>query len=223
MHLILFSSSYEILWKIRIVRPASWCPACSVRKTSRMQESTWKRASQKAIEHRYYWEKPDSIFRKSWSRHRQSIQRNAAALIQTKRSHCSRKRKWLICKRYLIVLPLYVVRNFERMKFHHLQEIILGCNKTSHRLFLIPSLFIFTRIFAPLILLIEVYLHVWAHRKNSRNTNANIYYRSPLHIITAQFCANCRNHSEMEQVSRLQDKRLQSWRQHIRDMARSMY
>lgn len=79
------------------------------------------------------------------------------------------------------------------------------------------------QICAPLIVFIEVALHVWAHRKNAKNTNANFYYRSPLHIVTAQFCAYCRNHSEMEQVSRLQDQRKKDWRIHLRDMAKSMY
>ena len=102
------------------------------------------------------------------------------------------------------------------------QQIILGCNKTSHRLFLIPSLFIFARLSAALMVVVEVCLHVWAHKKNTKNTNPNIYYRSPLHIVTSQFCALCRNQSEMDQVYKLQDKRNRSWRMHLKDMARTI-
>lgn len=79
------------------------------------------------------------------------------------------------------------------------------------------------RLWAPLIVIVEICLHVWAHKKNSRNTNENIYFRSPLHIATAQFCAICRNQTEMDQVSKLQDKRQQNWRLHLKDVAKSMY
>lgn len=92
----------------------------------------------------------------------------------------------------------------------------------SHRLFLIPSLFLCFRLCAPLIGIIEIALHVWAHKKNSKNTDENVYYRSPLHIVTSQFCAVCRNKSQMDQVSRLQEKR-RNWRLHFKNMARSMY
>lgn len=99
----------------------------------------------------------------------------------------------------------------------------MGYNKTSHRLFLIPSLFICFRLCAPLMAVIEICLHVWAHKKNARNTNANIYYRSPLHIMTSQFCAVCRNRSEMDQVSKLHVKRQQNWRHHFNHMAKTVY
>lgn len=72
-----------------------------------------------------------------------------------------------------------------------LQEIILGYNKTSHRLFLIPSLFIFPRLAAIIIMITEIALHVWSHSKNTRNANPKIYYRSPLHALTSQFCSLC--------------------------------
>ncbi|KAJ6633175.1 hypothetical protein Bhyg_16019, partial [Pseudolycoriella hygida] len=82
------------------------------------------------------------------------------------------------------------------------EEIILGCNKTSHRLFLIvASMFFFTRICAVLALLIELSMHIWAHKKNCRNSNPNIYYRSPLHIFTSQFCIVCRHESAMDQLT----------------------
>lgn len=71
------------------------------------------------------------------------------------------------------------------------QKIILGYNKTSHRLFLIPSLFIFPRIAAIILMVTEITLHVWSHSRNSRNANPKIYYRSPLHALTSQFCSLC--------------------------------
>jgi hypothetical protein len=90
-----------------------------------------------------------------------------------------------------------------------LQEIIIGSNKTSHRMFLIPSLFFFPRVAALLIVIIELILHVWAHRKNAKNLRPSThYYRSPLHSLTSQFCAICRQDSEMEKIWRLHDEQL---------------
>lgn len=102
----------------------------------------------------------------------------------------------------------------------YLQDIILGCNKTSHRLFLLPSFFLFFRLCAPVIEIIEIFLHVWAHKKNSQNTDENFYYRSPLHIVTSQFCAVCRNKKQMDQVSKLQDERMRNWRLHLKNVSR---
>jgi len=71
------------------------------------------------------------------------------------------------------------------------EKIILGYNKTSHRLFLIPSLFMFPGVAAIILMITEITLHVWSHSKNSRNVNPKIYYRSPLHALTSQFCSIC--------------------------------
>jgi len=104
------------------------------------------------------------------------------------------------------------------------EEIILGCNKTSHRLFLIvPSLFFFTRVVAVFAVLIELSMHVWAHKTNNKNLNPNIYYRSPLHIITSQFCIVCRHESSMDQVIKLQDQRNKHWRLSLKNVAKNIY
>ncbi|KAG4077477.1 hypothetical protein HA402_002904 [Bradysia odoriphaga] len=104
------------------------------------------------------------------------------------------------------------------------EEIILGCNKTSHRLFLIvASMFFFTRICAVLAVLIELSMHCWAHKKNSRNSNPNIYYRSPLHVFTSQFCIVCRHETSMDQVIKLQDQRSKHWRLNLKNVAKNIY
>jgi len=104
------------------------------------------------------------------------------------------------------------------------EEIILGCNKTSHRLFLIvASLFFFTRFMAVLVTLTELSMHCWAHKKNNQNSNPNIYYRSPLHIFTSQFCIVCRHESSMDQVIKLQDQRSKHWRLNLKNVAKNIY
>jgi len=104
------------------------------------------------------------------------------------------------------------------------EEIIFGCNKTSHRLFLIvASMFFFARICAVLAVLIELLIHVWAHKKNRCNINPNIYYRSPLHIFTSQFCIVCRHETAMDQVIKLQDQRNKHWRLSLKNVAKNIY
>ncbi|XP_037932564.1 uncharacterized protein LOC119667327 [Teleopsis dalmanni] len=79
-----------------------------------------------------------------------------------------------------------------------INEIVLGYNKSSHHLLLIPTLFFFNIYLALLLGIIEMFLHWWAHHKNGLNTNKQIYFRSPLHLLTSQFCAVCRSESEMD-------------------------
>lgn len=85
---------------------------------------------------------------------------------------------------------------------------MLGFNKTSHLLYLIPSLIFFFKITAFLLLFVEGILHFYAHKKNAYNTNPHIYYRTPLSIITEQFCVQCRTVREMERVSKIHSKTL---------------
>lgn len=84
-------------------------------------------------------------------------------------------------------------------------------------------MFFFTRICAVLAVLIELSIHVWAHKKNCRNLNPNIYYRSPLHIFTSQFCIVCRHESSMDQVIKLQDQRSKHWRLSLKNVAKNIY
>lgn len=103
-----------------------------------------------------------------------------------------------------------------------LQEIILGYNKTSHRLFLIPSLLFFPKFVAIMIVLIEVLLHVWAHSKNATNDNINIYYRSPLHPLTLQFCTLCREEVIEVQVNKMQEERFKKFHLNFNQVAANL-
>uniref|UniRef100_A0A1L8DA82 Putative conserved plasma membrane protein n=1 Tax=Nyssomyia neivai TaxID=330878 RepID=A0A1L8DA82_9DIPT len=108
---------------------------------------------------------------------------------------------------------VYTLTNKERV-IHLKEEIILGYNKTSHRMFLIPSLFFFFKLTAIFIIFIETLLHIWAHRRNARNTNPGIYFRSPMHVVSSQFCAICRSESSMKRVKMIQDERIRIRRLH---------
>ncbi|XP_063701717.1 uncharacterized protein LOC134831825 [Culicoides brevitarsis] len=102
------------------------------------------------------------------------------------------------------------------------EAIILGYNKTSHRMFFIPSLFMFPQLSAAILIVTEILLHIWAHRRNSKNTNDCIYYRSPLHALTSQFCGRCRQTMIQETVSELHDKRLRKYKSLWRYVSRSI-
>lgn len=113
----------------------------------------------------------------------------------------------------------YVTVNAARVNSFQ-KEIILGYNKTSHRLFLIPSLFFFFKTTALLLLFCELILHIWAHRKNRTNLNDGVYYRSPMHVISSEFCALCRHSKNMAEVSKIQDgRRAEKLRQITRNIS----
>lgn len=67
---------------------------------------------------------------------------------------------------------------------------------------------IYSRWFLVLLMIFEVILHVWAHRKNKLLKNASVYFRSPFHAISSEFCALCQNETCMYQVGKLQQKRM---------------
>ncbi|XP_073836272.1 uncharacterized protein [Musca autumnalis] len=77
-------------------------------------------------------------------------------------------------------------------------DIILGYNKSNYRMLLLPTLFFFNVYAALIVMILEIFFHFWAHFKNGVNMNKEVYYRSPLHVMTSQFCARCRSESEME-------------------------
>lgn len=103
-------------------------------------------------------------------------------------------------------IPPPVHHRIHRHRRHRKSFVTLGYNPT-HKLFLIPSLFFFFRITALVLLLCELILHIWAHRMNTRNTNDRIFYRSPLHLITGQFCAHCTSDVGMMKLGKIQDRR----------------
>ncbi|XP_078041315.1 uncharacterized protein LOC144472259 [Augochlora pura] len=64
------------------------------------------------------------------------------------------------------------------------------------------------RWFLPVIMFLEVALHVWAHHKNKSLKNASVYFRSPFHAISSEFCAICQNETCMDRVGKIQQIRM---------------
>lgn len=85
---------------------------------------------------------------------------------------------------------------------------------------LLPAI-IYFRWFLILLMILEVVLHVWAHRKNKLLKNASVYYfRSPFHAISSEFCALCQNETCMNRVKQMQQIRLHKFIQHCNYMKR---
>ncbi|XP_039965617.1 uncharacterized protein LOC126761703 [Bactrocera neohumeralis] len=79
-------------------------------------------------------------------------------------------------------------------------DIILGYQNQTYQLFLIPTLFCCSLGLFFIMLLCESILHCWAHKKNSLNISKIYYFRSPLHLVTSQFCTVCRRENEMKKI-----------------------
>ncbi|XP_011636133.1 uncharacterized protein LOC105426549 [Pogonomyrmex barbatus] len=67
---------------------------------------------------------------------------------------------------------------------------------------------IYFRWFLALLMIFEVILHVWAHHKNKTLKNTNVYFRSPFHDISAEFCALCQNETCMNRVGKMHQIRM---------------
>lgn len=73
---------------------------------------------------------------------------------------------------------------------------------------LLPTLFMWPGIATVGIAVLEVMVHMWAHRKNKRLGDSRVYYRSPMHIVASEFCALCRDQKDVDEITRIQDKRI---------------
>ncbi|XP_035908466.1 uncharacterized protein LOC118510581 [Anopheles stephensi] len=102
------------------------------------------------------------------------------------------------------------------------EEITVGYNSTAHLLFLLPLLCVTPKLFALVISFVEVMLHMWAHRKNSTNGNPDVYYRSPMHVVTRNFCELCRHERLMGRVGKLQDVRMKQMQNYFRKVTRNI-
>ncbi|KAL6421014.1 hypothetical protein ACFW04_013564 [Cataglyphis niger] len=67
---------------------------------------------------------------------------------------------------------------------------------------------IYFRWFLALLMLFEVTLHVWAHHKNKSLKDASVYFRSPFHDISAEFCALCQSETCMNRVGKMHQIRM---------------
>lgn len=81
-------------------------------------------------------------------------------------------------------------------------------------LVLLPTLFVWPGLATVAIAVLEVTIHMWAHRKNRKLAHSRVYYRSPMHIVASEFCALCRDQTASDKITQLQDKRAHRFKCH---------
>ncbi|XP_033223723.1 uncharacterized protein LOC117177251 [Belonocnema kinseyi] len=59
-----------------------------------------------------------------------------------------------------------------------------------------------------ILLVMETILHVYSHRKNKILKDPSVYYQSPFHGISSQFCALCQSETCMNRVGKMQQARM---------------
>lgn len=64
------------------------------------------------------------------------------------------------------------------------------------------------RWFLPVLMFVELSLHIWAHHKNKALKDSIVYFRSPFHGISCEFCALCQNETCMDRVGKMQQIRM---------------
>lgn len=74
-------------------------------------------------------------------------------------------------------------------------------------LFLLPTAILSYPIVSILIVLLEMIIHNWVHKKNKTLQSDTFYYKSPLHGIVKEFCGRCKDLNTKEKISKLQDMR----------------
>ena len=72
----------------------------------------------------------------------------------------------------------------------------------------------------PVLTLLELSLHVWAHHKNKSLKNSSVYFRSPFHAISSEFCALCQNETCMDRVGKMHQIRMHKFLRHCNYMKR---
>lgn len=72
-------------------------------------------------------------------------------------------------------------------------------------LFLLPTV-IFAPVVAIFLGVLEISLHIWAHKKNKSLRGSDIFYQSPLHVIVSEFCACCIDENSKKKITKMQDK-----------------
>lgn len=81
--------------------------------------------------------------------------------------------------------------------------------------FLLPTLFLFPAWASIVCIILELCIHMWAHRKNWERAELAdpasgprpALFRSPLNTITSEFCAYCQSDKLMATIGKLQDER----------------
>ncbi|XP_057333324.1 uncharacterized protein LOC130672670 [Microplitis mediator] len=105
-----------------------------------------------------------------------------------------------------------------------LKDLLPPCEGTSfaeiNPVFLFLPAIIYFKWFAIMLMIFEVIFHGWSHHKN-KSLN-DVYYRSPLHGITSEYCAVCQSETRMSRIGKMQQIRLHKFLQQCNYMKRAV-
>lgn len=86
------------------------------------------------------------------------------------------------------------------------KNVSIPTNKISPALLLLLPIFFLPAI-GVVISIVEILIHMWAHKKNKKLRHTNRYYQSPFHIFVCEFCKLCIDENAANKITKLQDKR----------------
>ncbi|XP_049818800.1 uncharacterized protein LOC109600227 [Aethina tumida] len=65
--------------------------------------------------------------------------------------------------------------------------------------YLLPTVVLVSPLLIVFLIVLEIVLHTRTHVKNEKlDKNSNIYYQSPLHLISKEFCGKCKSEAQMK-------------------------
>ncbi|XP_050501086.1 uncharacterized protein LOC126881090 [Diabrotica virgifera virgifera] len=83
-------------------------------------------------------------------------------------------------------------------------------------IFLLPTMIFFHPIMLVFVCVIEIFLHTRIHRKNKELEDLSFYYQSPLHGLTKEVCARCKDEKAKNKIAKLQDKQHEKFKNYIK-------
>ncbi|XP_043286390.1 uncharacterized protein [Venturia canescens] len=89
-------------------------------------------------------------------------------------------------------------------------------------IFLFLVAIVYFRWILALFTIFEVVFHIWTHHKNKRLKNTNVFFRSPFHGVTSEFCALCQNENCMDKVGKIQEIRMHKFLRQCNYMKRAV-
>ena len=119
------------------------------------------------------------------------------------------------CTRKCFKLPTNHMKKYKRVHIqsHYMTKKVIPANFPINSIIALLLLSIILLLAPTLSLplsLVETMLHFWSHKKNKKLEQLNqntVYYESPLHVITSEFCGYCQFENATHTIGRLQDKK----------------
>ncbi|KAL0279980.1 UNVERIFIED_CONTAM: hypothetical protein PYX00_001414 [Menopon gallinae] len=86
------------------------------------------------------------------------------------------------------------------------ERVIHGTQNVSPIVFMLPTLLLFPAWTSIFCVICEACIHMLSHKRNKMR-KYETQYKSPLHLISSEFCGYCRSHRWKEKIKQIQDKR----------------